>query len=267
MYIEEVRAWSVTQKTLVSKKLCFLLPHEVVGVMSDAGDKEALVSTSGLDASNAARHRNILQKMETPFVSLSLWGDGVPFSWDRKHSVDIWTVSFPGLSEKVDRDIGVCLTAVPHQFMCREMQDDILAILSWSFSALCQGKYPTKRRDGSEWLPDDSWRKKRAGKELLQGILLEIKGDWKQLQGCFGVPGWMGKEDQPLCWRCQASKLSLKQEWGRDSSWLQPTQRLGHYQCLQRILSSEGQLSPVWSIPFMTTEALRIDWLHVADQA
>ena len=47
---------------------------------------------------------------------------------------------------------------------------------------------------------------------------------------------------------------------------MRPTQRLGHYQCLQRILSSEGQLSPVWSIPFMTTEALRKDWLHVSDQ-
>ena len=264
VYIEEVQVWSVAKKEVQKKKLAFLLPHEIVGVLAEAGEKEALVATSGLDKTNLSRHKMLMEKLGTPFVSLSLWGDGVPFSWDRKRSVDVWTLSFPGLSQKLFRDMRVCLTAVPHEFMLRECQDDIMAVLSWSLSALSKGQYPDKRRDGTDWGPAESWRKRRAGQPLLQAILLEVKGDWKQLQACFGLPGWMGRSDQPICWRCSASKLTIKEESGLDSSWLK--ERLTNYECLQRILDSGGSLSPLWSIPFMSTEALRLDWLHVADQ-
>ena len=266
VYIEEVNCWSVSQKVVVKKKLAFLLPHELVGVFSEAGEKAALVSTAGLDSTNLKRHKQILEKLGTPFVSLSLWGDGVPFSWDRKRSVDTWTLSFPGLSEKSHRDIRVCLTAVPHEFMIGECQDDIMAVLAWSLTALSRGQFPEKRRDGSDWGPGETWRKRRAGLPLLQGILLEVKGDWKQLQACFGVPGWSSRPEQPICWRCTASKQSIKEEFGLQSSWLKEEERLEHFQCLQRIMDSGGSLSPIWQVPFLTTEALRLDWLHVADQ-
>ena len=149
VYIEEVQVWSVAKKEAQKKKLAFLLPHEIVGVLSEAGEKEALVATSGLDKTNLSRHKMLMEKLGTPFVSLSLWGDGVPFSWDRKRSVDVWTLSFPGLSQKLFRDMRVCLTAVAHEFMLRECQDDIMAVLSWSLSALSKGQCPDKRRDGS----------------------------------------------------------------------------------------------------------------------
>ena len=141
-----------------------------------------------------------------------------------------------------------------------------MEVLAWSLTALSKGQYPDKRRDGSDWGPGDTWRSRRAGLPLLPGILLEVKGDWKQLQGCFGVPGWMSRPDNPVCWRCTASKQSIKEESGLDSSWLKDSERLGHYQCLQRIMDSGGSLSPIWKVPFITTESLRIDWLHVADQ-
>ena len=119
IYIDEVNCWSVSQKMMVKKKLAFLLPHEIVGVLSEAGEKDPLMCADGLDSRNKSKHQQ--QKLGTPFVSLSLWGDGVPFSWDRKRSVDTWTLSFPGLSQKSDRDIRVCLTAVPHEFMVKRM--------------------------------------------------------------------------------------------------------------------------------------------------
>ena len=47
---------------------------------------------------------------------------------------------------------------------------------------------------------------------------------------------------------------------------MQPANRVGHFQALERLLEGGGELSPLWSVPWMRMEALRIDWLHVADQ-
>ena len=103
-------------------------------------------------------------------------GDGVPFSWDRKHSAELWTISFPGLSQKQHRDLRLTVTSLPHECVLRATQDDVLAILAWSFRVLASGSMPSARHDGSPWGPEDSWRKKHQGKQLLLGALIEVKG-------------------------------------------------------------------------------------------
>ena len=266
IFIHPLRFWSVKQKLMVTKKVAFLLPHEVIGVLSEAGKEAVLTESAGLDSTNRARHESILTKLGAPFVSLSLWGDGVPYSWDRKRSVDAWTMSMPGLSSKAQRDLRITITALPHEFVIRETQDDVMQVLSWSFRALFEGKYPSSRPDGEEWQKEDAWRKKRSGQPLLRAILLEVKGDWKQLASCFGVPSWSGRADAPICWRCKALKQSLWEERGPQSAWLQKASRLSHFEALQRIVAAGGGFSPLWSIPFMHMQALRIDWLHVCDQ-
>ena len=164
LYVEAIRFWSVKTKQMVVKKLAFLLPHEIIAKMREVGGKdEVLTQAGGLDAYNQRRHAEIQQKLAGRFVSLSLWGDGVPFSWDRKRSVDTWTLAFPGLEEKVYRDIRVVLTAMPHECVTKESQDDVLAVLSWSFQALAAGKFPVTRHDGEPWQPEDSWRRRQAG--------------------------------------------------------------------------------------------------------
>ena len=266
VYIESIRFWSTKDKALVEKRVAFLLPHELVGALAAAGNPEVLTESSGLDLTNKAKYDSILAKLGVPFVGLSLWGDGVPYSWDRRKSADLWTLSMPGLSSKQNRDLRLCLTVLPHEYVCRETQDDVLSVLAWSFTALMKGVYPTARRDGLDWQPGDSWRKGKAGQPLQQAALLEIKGDWKQMQACFGVPGWTGRADAPICWRCCAQKRSLWEEQGPDSPWLQPESRLSHFPALARIVEAGGGLSPVWSIPFLQMSSLRIDWLHACDQ-
>ena len=167
IYVEGVRFWSVKSKEMTVKKLAFLLPHEIVAKLQEVGGSEqVLTQASGLDAYNLKRHAEIQQKLEGRFVSLSLWGDGVPFSWDRKRSVDTWTLAFPGLEEKRYRDIRVVLTAMPHECVTRETQDDVLAVLAWSFQALAAGKFPGGRHDGEVWQPEDTWRRQQAGPVL-----------------------------------------------------------------------------------------------------
>ena len=98
----------------------FLLPHELLQTLSDMGDKEELTDTAGLDVVNRARHVKILQDMGEPFTSRSLWGDGVPFSWDRKKSADLWTLSLPGSGHKTHKDLRFTLTSVPHESVTRQ---------------------------------------------------------------------------------------------------------------------------------------------------
>ena len=165
-----------------------------------------MCQSEGLDATNLEKHAEIYGRLDAPFVSISLWGDGVPFSWDRKRSADLWTISFPGLVRKEQRDIRICLTAMPHELVSKSTQDDVLEILAWSFKALAVGTYPETRADGQPFGPDEAWRRKQAGQPLLQGAVIEVKGDWKQLHQTFAVPGWMSRADKPICWRCLASK-------------------------------------------------------------
>ena len=250
----------------MDRKACMLLPHEIVGALAEAGNEAVLTESSGLDSTNSDRHQAILAKEGAPFVSLTLWGDGVPYSWDRKRSVDTWTLSLPGLSNKAFRDLRITLTALPHHFVVRETQDDFLQVMAWSFKVLSAGQYPGVRHDGLEWSEGDTWRKRRASQPLLKAFLVEVKGDWKQLASCFDVPSWSGRADAPICWRCKATKSSLWEESGPDSPWLKEEARLSHFQALARIASSGGSFSPLWSIPYLQMDALRIDWLHVCDQ-
>ena len=247
IYIAEVPFWSQKEKAMVPRKLAFLLPHELIAVLQESGQTEALTQTDGLDAPNQERYGAIFQKLDAPFVALSLWGDGVPVSWDRKKSVDIWTLAFPGMAQKKDQDLRTVLTAMPHENVVRATQDGVMSILCWSLQALAKGAMPACRHDGEEWHAADAWRKSRSSNPLLHAALVEIKGDWKQLHFCFAIPGWMSRADAPICWRCRATKTSLRTDTG--VSFLDPGFRLSHWQCMQRILESDGGFSPIWGVP------------------
>ena len=206
LYVQEVRSWSVKEQAEVTQKVAVLLPHEVLAVIAEVSDHAVLFENEGLDATNRAKHARIYEALQSPFVSLSLWGDGVPFSWDRKRSADLWTLSFPGLQRKEYRDIRICLTAMPHHCVVKSTQDDLMKIFAWSLKALAVGRFPTARADGSEWLPQERWRRQRGGQVLIKGALVEMKGDWKQLVQCFSIPSWMKAPAKPICWRCLANK-------------------------------------------------------------
>ena len=185
VYLATVGTWSQKQKLEVPQRIGLLLPHEIVAVLSEIGSPAVLCQSGGLDATNLKKHQKILESLQQEFMSISLWGDIVPFSWDRKRSADLWTISFPGLVQKEHR---ICVTALPHNCVLKSTQDDVLAVLAWSFKMLASGRMPTCRHDAEEWSVDDSWRKKQQGKELLPAALIEVKGDWKQMAQVFGVP-------------------------------------------------------------------------------
>ena len=262
-----MRCYSLSQKALIPQKIAILLPHEVIGVVGEVSTLEVLQQHRALDGSNAERHGQIQEQLQSPFLSISLWGDGVPFSWDRKKSLGCWVMSFPGLEDKAYRDLRIVLTALPHESVTRETQDDILTILGWSFKALALSSFPLFRHDDQPWSEEDGYRKKKAGEALgLLAAVVEVKGDWKHMHAVFAVPYWKRAPHKPLCWKCASDKICLLNESGPTSSWLQAPQRLSHFAALQRVVEDGGSISPLFSFPFVTMASLRIDWLHCADQ-
>ena len=51
---------------------------------------------------------------------------------------------------------------------------------------------------------------------------------------------------------------------GSAANWR--SDRLSHWQVLQRILASGKTVSPLLEVPWVTTSIFRIDWLHCSDQ-
>ena len=220
MYVAEVRCYSRKEKEVAPRRVALLLPHEVVGVLAETGDPNIICAHAALDPWNEERHAQIERGLGAPFMSISLWGDGVPFSWDRSKSADMWVMSFPGLQEKSQRDIRIVVTALPHEWVVKETQDDLMSILAWSFQCLSEGRYPHCRHNSEPFKDDESWRKKRSNEKLQLAALIELKGDWKQLHSCFGVPYWRRAPEKPICWRCTCSKNTLTTETG--AGWCTP---------------------------------------------
>ena len=177
LYVFHARLWNTKEKELQVQQIAMLLPHELLHVIHEESSFDVLTATAGLDPPNLARHAQIYEAIGSPFVAVSLWGDGVPFSWDRKRSADIWSMSMPGMGQKVHRDLRLTLTALPHEKVVRETQDDIMRVIAWSFSSLALGVFPSRRHDGSEWHPSDHWRQARAGQDLIHAAVIEIKGE------------------------------------------------------------------------------------------
>ena len=56
---------------------------------------------------------------------------------------------------------------------------------------------------------------------------------------------------------CQVGECSSAAAWR--------TNRLGHFQLMERMLASGRPVSPVFTIPWLRSSCFKIDWLHCVD--
>ena len=104
-------------------------------------------------------------------VPLAIHGDGVPVQGRMNQStVDFLTFNFPGSLGKAHKRIPICCLDA----QCNAGDQTINAIwevIKWSLESLGQGKHPTARHDGSEFLPhqDDSRKKGTVGRSWRKG--------------------------------------------------------------------------------------------------
>ena len=127
--------------------LAFILPHELLVALFQQIQEEnsgrdanrVLEEVSGLDETCAAHMQKLSSDWGVSPVPVSLWQDGVPFNWDRSGSLEIYSVSLPGLAPKKERGYRFPCTVVPHHMACKATHERVWEILGWSFAAMATG--------------------------------------------------------------------------------------------------------------------------------
>ena len=55
---------------------------------------------------------------------------------------------------------------------------------------------------------------------FLQGVLVEVRGDWAAYKECFRLPGWRDKAG--FCWMCDMTTSNLS-DVSSDANWKKNT--------------------------------------------
>ena len=250
----------------VKATMAFMLPHEVLQRMAAVGDPTKLQETGGLDRTSSEHLHKAESATGWSFVPLTLWGDGVPYNWDRSRSIECWVWSLPGQTASPWKNLRIPFVAFPAELMGSTTQNEILEVFVWSLHCLFLGKWPVERHDKELWQDSDSKRKSLAGSELpLRALLVSVKGDWKQMANVFSLPRWSPSPQARICWRCKATTSSLL-ETGCRAAWTKPGFRLDHWGLILEIQARGKPLSAIFASPFFDSSLFRIDWLHAVDK-
>ena len=265
-YYAPIRVFDLASQSIKVVSIPMLLPHEVIHCFAfHAQDQRAILQQDRLTTDAKAHLAYCAKQLGTQaseLLYLGLWGDGVPFNWDRSQSMELFTLSLPGLSAPWDA-LRVPLAGVNRKFLVKQATlDDLCDVLAWSFQQLALGIFPLARHDKSAFIDTDNHRRKQAGKPLLlRAILGEVRGDWVFYKACFRFP--QHNERRGICWRCQADPSNFR-DVSSSASWR--SNRLDHYGLLQRFREDGILLSPLFKCPFLKADRFLVDWLHTMDK-
>lgn len=94
-------------------------------------------------------------------------------------------------------------------------------------------------------------------------LLTEVRGDWEMYKNTFGLSGWADKGPAGCCYRCYATKDSM-----RDCTSTAPwrTQRKTTTSHFADCLQQGKPISSLFSAPGLQLQCFVIDWLHACDQ-
>jgi len=172
-YVSELRTWNPRTKRVVREKVPMQLIHEVVAVLLKYGFKDKLLATDNMDPLTLEHLRHCELQAACKLLGVSLWGDGAPTQWDRGETIDVMSLSLPGIGEF--KNLRIPLIVLPHSRVCAETWEDVFAISKWALTVLATGLWPIARHDGSPWLQSDRCRVS-AG-PLFRGGLVEVRRD------------------------------------------------------------------------------------------
>ena len=105
--------------------MAFMLPHEVLQRMAAVGNPTKLQETGGLDRTSSEHLHKAVSATGWSFVPLTLWGDGVPYNWDRSRSIECWVWSLPGQTASPWKNLRIPFVAFPAELMGSTTQNEI----------------------------------------------------------------------------------------------------------------------------------------------
>lgn len=183
---------------IVNEKVPIQLVHEIVAVLLKHGFREPMLSTEHMDPLSLQHLQHCQREAGCDFLGLGLWGDGAPTQWDRNETIDVISLSFPGIKE---RTLRIPLVVLPHSRVCSETWLDVFEIVKWCLTILATGVWPLARHDGSPWKDTDNCRK--SPRPMLRAALVEVRQDWKFACEVFGFPAHNTREG--CCWKCKCT--------------------------------------------------------------
>ena len=216
LYFAAIRVKSLKTQGEVYQRCAFMLPHEIVEVLGRLGDHQVMMDRSGLEPSTRRHVERCDRDAGYNFLALGLWCDGVPVNYDRTESVETFSLNLPGQSGEYST-LRIPLTAFSRKQLSEHTWHDVMQVLSWSFTQLVVGLWPTQRHDGAQFKREDKRRAKHAGKQLgMRAVLSEMRGDWKMFSELLHLPNWL--ENQGICWRCtctpqEATRTNLHEHY------------------------------------------------------
>ena len=263
LYEFSVRLWDTKQQKETVGQISMLLPHELIAALLKKGNREALLETTNLCAASRQHMAKVASDLNIPeseLIALALWGDGVPFNWNREESLEVFTICFPGASGSL-QSMRLPISGVSKRHCSENTYNDVLSVFSWSMQALATGKHPTTRHDGTAWGAKESSRAKVAGNDIgARAVCCEIRGDWSFFKHILGMPGW--NEKLNCCYKCHANPSNRK-DASLGAAWRGTS--LTHWDMMARWLDNGITPSPVWSCPGLRSTCCQIDWLHSCD--
>ena len=263
LYKAKLRVWDVHAQCETTATLPMLLPHELIASLARRNSTDCLLVRDGM--SNECKDH--LQQIETKvnqsnLLGIGLWCDGVPYNWDRSQTLEVVSMSLPGLDGS-NAQLRLLLFGVNKKLLLTTATfDDLFSVLSWSFRCLATGQHPSCRHDGLPFTKTDSKRKQVSETPIgLKGFLVEVRGDWAMMKQVFRFPAWNSLSG--CCWLCKCTPATLR-ECGSHAFWR--AARWTHYEFLAQQLQAGHTLSPLFSCPFLTILCFKPDWLHAVDQ-
>ena len=173
VYVTEVRTWDTKQQKQVKSKISLLLPHEVLHELAGRNDLATFIDQRNISQDASLHLSNMKQQFDKQnAIGVAFWLDGCPCNWDRTESLEVLTMSVPGLNDE-NRNVRIPLAALPKHFVCdNDTWDDIMQVMSWSLSYLCIGEFPKMRHDGVHFKKQigSGYRMAKAGRSLEVGI-------------------------------------------------------------------------------------------------
>ena len=209
LYYAQVRCKKLDSDELELCWLAFWLPHELVAALRKQSLDHRLMDAAGMDPLTKAHLEMVEGQTGCKMLVLGLWADGVPCNWDRTESVDVLSLSLPGLTGEF-RNLRMPITALSHKHVCDETWQDINAVVKWSFECLATGTMPTQRHDGTPWRSTGEGKsdRKRLKGDVLRACLVEVRADWDWMSKVYGFPPHNLLEG--CCWKCTCTP---KQVW------------------------------------------------------
>ena len=174
-YVAELRTWDPRTKKAVKEKVPIQLIHEVVAMLLKHGFEAKLLETDHMDPLTLEHLRHCELQAACKLLGIGLWGDGAPTQWDRNESIDVMSLSLPGVGDF--KNLRIPLIVLPHSKICKETWMDVFAIFKWSLTILATGLWPIARHDAAPWLQSDKCRV--SARPLLRAALVESRQDGK----------------------------------------------------------------------------------------